>query len=82
MGDFAVGKLIDQVTFDPVVVAEFNQFVADVDGHPEAADAGFSARRRPRRAAVADLTALIAAGTPSELLDLANAVAQRRVLHL
>lgn len=67
MGDFAVGKLIDQVTFDPVVVAEFDQFVADVDGHPEAADAGFSAPPA-EEGAVADLTGLIVPGTPSELL--------------
>lgn len=67
MGDFAAGKLIDGVTFDPIMLDTFEQFTKDVDSHKDAEEAGFTAPPATGDA-LAQLEGLITPGTASELL--------------
>ena len=74
MGDMAIGKLIDGVLIEPVMAADFDQFVADVDNHQEwqkaAADSPeMMALAPPAAPALLDtLATLVVPGTPSELV--------------
>ena len=69
MGDFAAGKLIDQVEIAPVTVEDFDQFVTDFMGYVDShADDPPPVNGPANGADIDQLVGCITSGTPAELL--------------